>query len=151
MTPSAFYASTCIVTLCLQGNFACYFVVCCTFSQKSAFSKIPCRITIRVSNSLDPDQDFVGPELGPNCCKYYWQTTLVGNAVCNCRIRSLILGQVWFLIVSISDLCPLSFICTLRQTDYVKVVHYLRTHGYDSRSLELRSARQRNPIRMTFR
>ena len=35
----------------------------------STFSKIYFRNTIRVSNSLDPDQaqHFVGPDLGPNC------------------------------------------------------------------------------------
>ena len=34
-----------------------------------------------MSNSLDPDQAqrFVGPDLGPNCCKGYQQTTLVGK------------------------------------------------------------------------
>ena len=33
--------------------------------------------TIRVSNRLDPDQDQqnVGPDLGPNCCKDYQQMT----------------------------------------------------------------------------
>ena len=33
------------------------------------FSDLPFRNTIRVSNSLDPDQarHFVGPDLGPNC------------------------------------------------------------------------------------
>ena len=38
------------------------------FFSKSAFSKKYFRITIRVSNSLDPDQDrhFVGPDLGSN-------------------------------------------------------------------------------------
>ena len=36
---------------------------------------------IRVSNSLDPDQArlFVRPDLGPNCCKSYQQTTQVGK------------------------------------------------------------------------
>ena len=34
-----------------------------------------------MSNSLDPDQAqrFVGPDLGPNCCKGYQRTTLVGK------------------------------------------------------------------------
>ena len=38
-------------------------------SSKSTFSKIYFRNTIRVPNSLDPDQArrFVGPDLGPNC------------------------------------------------------------------------------------
>ena len=39
------------------------------FFLKSMFSKNYFRNTIRVSNSLDPDQvrHFVGPDLGPNC------------------------------------------------------------------------------------
>ena len=39
------------------------------FFPKSSFSKISFRNTIRVTNSLDPDQarHFVGPDLGPNC------------------------------------------------------------------------------------
>ena len=38
------------------------------FFSKSTFSKNSFRSTIRVSNSLDPDQSwcFVGPDLGPN-------------------------------------------------------------------------------------
>ena len=61
--------------------------------SKSTFSKYSFRNTMRVSNSLDPDQDrhSVGPELGPNrlqilvlirvqtVCKCYQQTTLVGS------------------------------------------------------------------------
>ena len=37
--------------------------------SKSTLSKFSFRNTIRVSNSLDPDQDLrsVGPDLGPNC------------------------------------------------------------------------------------
>ena len=37
--------------------------------QQINFSKKSFRNTIRVSNSLDPDQDqhFVGPDLDPNC------------------------------------------------------------------------------------
>ena len=39
------------------------------FFSKLTFSKNSFRNTIRVSNSLDPDQDLhsVGPDLGPNC------------------------------------------------------------------------------------
>ena len=37
--------------------------------SKSTFSKNSFRNTIKASDSLDPDQaqDFVGPDLGPNC------------------------------------------------------------------------------------
>ena len=39
------------------------------FNSKLTFSKISFKDTIRVSNSLDPDQTrcFVEPDLGPNC------------------------------------------------------------------------------------
>ena len=39
------------------------------FFSKSTFLENSFRNTIRVSNSLDPDQarHFVGPDLGPNC------------------------------------------------------------------------------------
>ena len=45
-----------------------FFVVCCLFS-KSFFFINSFRNTIRVTNSLDPDQarHFVGPDLGPSC------------------------------------------------------------------------------------
>ena len=50
----------------LMGNFAC-FLLSADFSQNLFFNSF--RITIRVSNSLDPDQaqHFVEPDLGPNC------------------------------------------------------------------------------------
>ena len=56
------------VTLCLLGNFSC-FLPSADFFFKSTFLKNSFRNTIRVSNSLDPDQVpcFVGPDLGPNC------------------------------------------------------------------------------------
>ena len=39
------------------------------FQNKLFFGKNSFMNTIRVANSLDPDQDrhFVGPDLGPNC------------------------------------------------------------------------------------
>ena len=56
------------LTHCLLGNFSCFFVVCWFFS-KLFFWKKSFRNTIRMSNSMDPDQArrFVGPDLGPNC------------------------------------------------------------------------------------
>ena len=64
-----------LLTICMLGNLACFFVICggffffffffkLTFSKGKSF-----RNTIRVSNSLDPDQArrFVRPDLGPNC------------------------------------------------------------------------------------
>ena len=54
------------ITLGMLGNF-----VCADFLSKLTFPKNSFRTTIRlkVSNSLNPDQDrnFVGPDLNPNC------------------------------------------------------------------------------------
>ena len=45
------------------------FLLSAIFIQSLLFKKNYFRNTIRVSNSLDPDQDrpTVGPDLGPNC------------------------------------------------------------------------------------
>ena len=58
----------CKHNFCTLGNFAC-FLSSLDFFLKINFFKKSFRNTIRVSNSLDPDQDqnFVGPDLGPNC------------------------------------------------------------------------------------
>ena len=55
------------------------FLLSADFFQNQLFSKNYFRDTIRVSNSLDPDQakHFVGPDLGPNCLQSYVQMTLV--------------------------------------------------------------------------
>ena len=54
---------------CLLVGFFVVFFVICGFFFKLSFSKNFIRNTIRVSNSLNPDQaqHFVGPDLGPNC------------------------------------------------------------------------------------
>ena len=44
-----------IQTLCVLGNFACFFVVCCFFQIK-LYSIKSFRNTIKVSNTLDLDQ-----------------------------------------------------------------------------------------------
>ena len=56
------------LTLCPLGVFPAL-LSSADFFSKSTFSKNSFRNTIRVSNSLDPDQarHFVGPDLGPNC------------------------------------------------------------------------------------
>ena len=74
------------LALCILGNCSCFFVVRLFFS-KSIFSKNSFRKTIRVSNSMDPDQAqhagipsdisnsfdpdqagrSVGANLGPSC------------------------------------------------------------------------------------
>ena len=57
------------LTLCMLGNFACFFVVCGLFLTSSFLKKNHSENTIRVSKSLAPDkaQYFVSPGLGPNC------------------------------------------------------------------------------------
>ena len=52
----------------MLGNFWCFFVIC-WFFYKINIDKKSLRITIRVSNSLNPDvaRNFVRPYLGPNC------------------------------------------------------------------------------------
>ena len=61
------------LTHCLLGNFCCIFVICWSF-WKSTFKKNSFRNTIRVSNSLDPDQAqrFVGPDLDKNYFQTLW-------------------------------------------------------------------------------
>ena len=51
------------LSLCLLGNFPCFNLSSADFFQNSFWN------TIRVSNSLNPDQarHFVWPDLGPNC------------------------------------------------------------------------------------
>ena len=53
----------------LGNNFACFFLSSAIFFKNLLFLKNSFRNTIRVSNSLDPDQaqHFAGPDLGPNC------------------------------------------------------------------------------------
>ena len=62
------------VHVLLLVNFACWVIFqafCCRLLlfSKLTFLKNSFRNTIRVPNSLDPDQDrcYVGPDLGPNC------------------------------------------------------------------------------------
>ena len=51
------------------------------FFSKTTFLKNSFRNTIRVSNSLDPDQarHYVGPDLGPNCKDYQMRKVRVGR------------------------------------------------------------------------
>ena len=57
------------LTLCMLGNFACFFLGHLLIFFKINILKNSFRNTIIVSNSLDPDQarHCVGPELGLNC------------------------------------------------------------------------------------
>ena len=56
------------LTHCILGNFSCI-LSSADFFSKLIFQKNSFRNTIRMSNSLDPDQvrQIVGPDLGPNC------------------------------------------------------------------------------------
>ena len=71
--------------VCILGNFACFFVVCCfSFLQNNLFSKNSFRNAIRVSNSLDPDQarhKMSGLIRVQTVCKGYQQTTLEGKGL----------------------------------------------------------------------
>ena len=55
-----------VVSCCMMGNFACFLLSSADFFSKSSFLKNSFRNTIRVSNSLNPDQARrnVGPDLG---------------------------------------------------------------------------------------
>ena len=55
--------------LCMLGNFSGFFLLSADFFSKLTFSKNSFRNSIRVSNSLDSDQDrhSVCPDLAPNC------------------------------------------------------------------------------------
>ena len=69
-----------VSSLCMLGNFSCFFVVCRYFSTL-LFSKYSFRNNIRVSNSLDSDQarHFVGPDLDPN----YLQRLSADDKICS--------------------------------------------------------------------
>ena len=57
-----------VLSLCMLGNFH-DFLSAVFFSNPTFFLKNSFSNTIRLSNSLDPDQDrhSVGPDLGANC------------------------------------------------------------------------------------
>ena len=61
----------------MLGNFTFFFLSSADFYFEVNFSKKSFRNALRVSNSLDADQDrqFVRPDLGPN----YWQRISADN------------------------------------------------------------------------
>ena len=61
----AYFITNQLLTHCILGNF----LSSADFFQNQLFEKNSFRNTIRMSNSLDPDQArrFVEPDLGPNC------------------------------------------------------------------------------------
>ena len=58
-----------------------FFMFLLSVSSADFFSKKSLRNTIRVSNSLDPDQDrlYVGPDLDPNCLQRLSAENKSGN------------------------------------------------------------------------
>ena len=67
------------------------------FSFRINFFKKSSRNTIRVSNSLDPDQarQNVGPDLGPTVCKSYQQMTKVATSGKELSIFSKLLQKTF--------------------------------------------------------
>ena len=113
------------LSLCLLGNFSCFFVVCWFFS-KSIFSKNSFTNTIRVSNSLDPDQarQNVGPDLDPNC--------LQRLSADDTRRQSLIiiLGCLWVNRLFIS--CPTVPVFRVRINQETRYTHAVTELGWAS-------------------
>ena len=78
------------------------FVVCCFFPN-SSFSKHSFRNTIRMSNSVDPDQARHFGKLGPSCLQKYQQRTLVCKELGICdRYQNLVC-------------CPKSLTCSAEE------------------------------------
>ena len=77
----SFHSWMLLLTLCMLGNFACFFVIC-GFFFKLTFSKKSFRNTFRVSNNLDPDQAhvlsvFIWVQI---VCNGFQQTTKVATS-----------------------------------------------------------------------
>ena len=64
---------TFVLILCLLGIFSFFLFCRLLFLPNQLFRKNSFRNTIRVSNSLNPDQarQNVGPDLGPNCLQSF--------------------------------------------------------------------------------
>ena len=63
------FANVLYLSICMLGNCSCFYFRLLTFFKLKVFLNKPPRTTIRVSNSLDPDQDrhSIGLHLGSNC------------------------------------------------------------------------------------
>ena len=64
-----YFANVLYLPICMLGNCSCFYLRLLTFFEIKFFKNKPPRTTIRVSNSLDPDQDrhSIGLHLGSNC------------------------------------------------------------------------------------
>ena len=97
-----------MLTLCILGNCASFFVVCWFLPKLFFFSEKSFRNTIRMSNSLDPDQahHFVRSDLGliwvQTVCKSYQQTTPAGKELTYCCFVRGILTRKYFLTCTLS-------------------------------------------------
>ena len=71
------------LTIYLVGNFSLFFLLFADFFSKSNFSKNSSRNIIKVSNSLDPDQDRWNFDLiwVQTVCKGNRQTTLIMGTI----------------------------------------------------------------------
>ena len=66
-----YFANVLYLSICMLGNCSCFYFRLLTSSKLSFFKNKPPRTTIKVSNSLDQDQDrhSVGLHLGSTVCK----------------------------------------------------------------------------------
>ena len=86
------------LALCMLGKFFMVYLLCADFFQNQLFRKI-LRNTVRVSNSIDPDQvqHFVTTDLGPNCLQ---RLSAENSGKLRCTFHSLytfvyLLGHTW--------------------------------------------------------
>ena len=83
-----YFANVLYLYICMLGNCSCFYFRLLTFFKIKFFKNKPPRTTIRVSNSLDPDQD---SRSRPTFCwsssgfkllaKDYWQTTKLSTGM----------------------------------------------------------------------
>ena len=64
-----YFANVLYLSICMLGNCSCFYFCLLTFFKKKFFKNKPLSTTIRVSNSLDPDQARHSGclNLGSNC------------------------------------------------------------------------------------
>ena len=120
------------LTLCLLGNFSCFFSSADFFS-KSLYSENSFRNTIRISNNLDPYQayQFVRPDLSPSCL-----LRLSADDTSMQRIKYLYLTY-WLIYLSASDRIQWrqGCACVLWSVQECPDVRYRRSEGHCSKTL----------------
>ena len=122
-----YFANVLYLSICMLGNCSCFYFRLMTFFKIKVFLKNkPPRTTIRVSNSLDSDQDghSVGLHLGSKClqraigqrqnyplaCKELYQVnTLVFNIIVSYRnIHANVYHKYSDTLNTFNMLCPLN-------------------------------------------